>query len=140
MKIHSIIGLATVLIFSIFTFTLAWGFDITIEAAAKETDAFLILKPYGCHNPLDAEISGSAESIINGVRESIQLNFIKTADGYSILKKQWPKEGNWIIYIRSKYKNLTWCAIINKGKDKVVNNEKIKLFRHSIFQTKWIKH
>ena len=47
-----------------------------------------------------ADIDGSAEGLVNGVRQSVKLQFVATAhpDVYA-LRRQWPVDGTWLLRI-----------------------------------------
>jgi hypothetical protein len=82
---------------------IAGGFALQIgkpsanpEAQAK--NALLVVRGYACVAPEKTTISGVAEGIVNGKRESIPLKLIPLS-GESIyaLTRQWPAEGKWVI-------------------------------------------
>lgn len=49
------------------------GFQLSVEPGKNKNEAWVV-KTFGCHNPSDATISGTAEGIINGERKSVSLN------------------------------------------------------------------
>jgi hypothetical protein len=81
----------------------AGGFWITFgnpEASpeAKSKNAALIVKPTGCHNPQQALVTGTAEGLVNGKRQSIALKLIPLSDpGTYVVQKTWPSEGTWVL-------------------------------------------
>lgn len=78
-------------------------------------DVVLVVKPLGCHKPADAVISGTAEGIINGSRQSFVLKFQKTDKGEFTCIKQWPDEGVWVLSINGTYNNLQSSALVEVG-------------------------
>jgi hypothetical protein len=63
-------------------------------------DAFLVVHAFHHGTPMAFPVSGTAEGIVNGQRQSIKLEFGTTSrTGAYVLKKQWPDQGTWTLVI-----------------------------------------
>ena len=68
------------------------------DAATK--DAFLVVHAFHHGDPMAFPVSGTAEGLVNGQRQSIKLDFQKTSrTGEFALRKQWPDQGTWTLVI-----------------------------------------
>ena len=132
-----------VFLFSLFLYTSAsaGGFHISVKKTNGESTAYaknvmLVVQPFGCHKPTDAEITGTAEGIINGTRKTIELKFVKNNNGESTLTKQWPDEGVWVIAINASYNDAKSSALVEVGADYNLvhskNDDGIKTFHKKL--------
>src|ERR1044071_5439515 len=84
---------ASLLIFGSFAAALAGGFQLAVEAPAsgdeRAKDAALLVRPYGCHTPADANVTATAEGIVNGRRQSIPLELTPDEKGVYAITQQW---------------------------------------------------
>ena len=70
-------------------------FDPTARGAA-----FLVHAMMCEGSPQLADISGTAEGIVNGLRRSIPLRFDETGrPGVFAVRRQWPTEGTWLVRV-----------------------------------------
>lgn len=125
----------------LYTSASAGGFHISVKKTNGEVTAYaknvmLIVQPFGCHKPTDAQISGTAEGIVNGKRKSIELKFVKNNNGISTLTKQWPDEGVWVIAINASYNDAKSSALVEVGTDYNLvlskNDDGIKTFHKKL--------
>ena len=76
---------------------------ISIEIPANPMDAAargaaMLVHAYHHGNPAGYSVSGTAEGLVNGERQTIPLEFISTSRaGIYALKQQWPAEGYWVL-------------------------------------------
>ena len=114
-------GLSLVLVVTWAVIALAGGFWISVEAPGKTdaslTDAVVIVRPYGCHRPSDAMLSGTAEGLVNGRRQSVPLQFAATSKGVYAVRQQWPSQGVWVLAITGTYNGHTSSALVEIGAD-----------------------
>jgi hypothetical protein len=62
--------------------------------------AFLVVHAFHHGTPVGFPVSGTAEGIVNGQRQSIKLDFQETSrTGEYALRKQWPDQGTWTLVI-----------------------------------------
>jgi hypothetical protein len=94
----------------------AGGFYVMVERPSK-TDAelkgaVLLVRAFGCHNPEDANMTATAEGLINGKRQSIALQLTKTSKGVFAIKQQWPANGAWLLNISGAYLGVTRGVLV----------------------------
>ena len=94
----------------------AGGFYIAVERPAKGDaelkEAVLLVRPYGCHKPEDANVTVTAEGLVNGKRQSIAVQLTKTSKGVFAIKQQWPQSGAWVLSISGEYLGATRSALV----------------------------
>jgi hypothetical protein len=67
---------------------------------ATTREAFLLVHTFHHGTPIVAPVTGKAEGIVSGERRSVPLKFGGTSrTGVYALKKQWPSEGSWVLFI-----------------------------------------
>jgi len=67
---------------------------------ATTKDAFLVVHAFHHGDPMAFPVSGTAEGLVNGQRQSIKLEFQKASrTGEFALRKQWPAQGTWTLVI-----------------------------------------
>jgi hypothetical protein len=80
---------------------------ISIEVPPNPYDpetrgAYLVVNTFHHGDAVSHPLTGTAEGLVNGKRQSLKLNFDKTArPGRFALRKQWPGEGPWVLVIRT---------------------------------------
>ncbi len=80
---------------------------ISIELPANPYDqstrgAFLLVHSFHHGQAVGYIVSGTAEGIVNGERQSVQLEFTDTGrDGVHALKRTWPGTGTWTLVIEA---------------------------------------
>ncbi len=64
----------------------------------QNKDAGLTVEAQGCQDYSHARITGQAEGIVNGKRQSMSLDLTPTGKpGTYTVRKQWPAEGKWVL-------------------------------------------
>ncbi|MGA3077950.1 MAG: hypothetical protein ABSG56_30265 [Bryobacteraceae bacterium] len=75
---------------------LAWGGGFYLVVQNK--DAGLTVEAQGCQDYSHARITGQAEGIVNGKRQSMSLELTPTEKpGTYAVRRQWPAEGKWVL-------------------------------------------
>src|SRR5262245_27550743 len=61
----------------------------------------LVLRPLVCDNPATVRITGTAEGLVNGVRQSVALDLmaVDPASGVYAVQPQWPDTGQWVLQL-----------------------------------------
>src|SRR2546429_9747971 len=80
---------------------------ISIELPANPYDqttrgAFLLVHAFHHGREMGYIVTGTAEGIVNGARQSVTLQFTETSrEGVHALKRTWPQEGTWTLVIKA---------------------------------------
>jgi hypothetical protein len=106
--------------FTIAPAVFAGGFQLAIERPASATDpelkgAVLVVRTFGCHVPAAADLSGTAEGIVDGQRKTVPLEFKPTATGVYAVRQVWPSRGMWVLAITGSYGGITSSALVRLG-------------------------
>ena len=76
---------------------------ISVELPANPLDATsrgaaLLVHTYHHADPVNYELTGSAEGLVKGERRSVALELVRTSrSGVWALAQQWPAEGSWVL-------------------------------------------
>jgi hypothetical protein len=96
-------------------FTFAIGNPVASQDFRFKTAAFA-LRTEGCADPSKAQISATAEGMVNGERRSIVLKVMQASKpGVYALEQQWPAEGQWVVTLRGTCGSESAGAIIPFG-------------------------
>ena len=108
---------ASLLIVGGFQSVYAGGFQLAVEAPASGythvKDAVLLVRTYGCHTPADANVTATAEGIVNGRRTSIPLELKADEKGVYAITQQWQSEGTWILSFTGTYNGMTCTVFVD---------------------------
>lgn len=64
----------------------------------KVKDAAFAVRPEGCADPEKAQITGTAEGLVNGGRQSVTLRLIAVSGpGVYLVSREWPSQGVWVV-------------------------------------------
>ena len=81
----------------------------------------LVVRPRLCDSLGSVRITGTAEGIVNGARQSIALNLIALdpVEGVYAVQQQWPADGHWVLQLNgtcpSPKASATTLVPMNKG-------------------------
>ena len=116
-----VLGLAALVGLAGAHWALAGGFFLTIGSPVAANvphvkGAVLVVRPDGCNEPAKAQITGTAEGIVNGARRSVPLKLttLPTPGVYAVFR-EWPAEGVWVVSLTGKYVGATTSAIVPIG-------------------------
>ena len=67
----------------------------------------LVVRPRVCDNPAAVQITGTAEGLVNGMRQSVALNLmpVDQAQGVYGVLQQWPDGGQWVLQLNGSCPN-----------------------------------
>ena len=67
----------------------------------------LVVRPLVCDNAASVQITGTAEGLVNGTRQSIELNLVPVnpAQGVYAVLQQWPENGRWVLQLNGSCPN-----------------------------------
>jgi hypothetical protein len=72
----------------------AGGFFLVVHSQ----DSGIVIEAQGCQDYSQAKVTGRAEGIVNGKRQSIVLDLTAAGKpGAYAAHKQWPAEGKWVL-------------------------------------------
>jgi len=103
--------------------TLAGGFTFTIgnPVAAQEfraKGATFVFRTDGCAEPAKSTISGTAEGVVNGARQSVELKFAAMSKpGVYAVYQTWPKDGDWVVNLKGTCAGENAGAVVPIGKN-----------------------
>jgi hypothetical protein len=96
-------------------FTFAIGNPVASQDFRFKSAAFA-LRIEGCADPAKAQITGTAEGILNGARRSVVLKVTPASKpGVYAVEQQWPAEGQWVVSLRGACAGENAGAIIPFG-------------------------
>lgn len=108
---------ASLLILGSFQSAYAGGFQLAVEAPASDythiKGAVLLVRTYGCHTPADANVTATAEGVINGRRTSIPLELKADEKGVYAVTQQWQSEGTWMLSFTGTYNGMTSTVFVD---------------------------
>ena len=95
----------------------AGGFQLSVETpSAKDNetrDAVLLVRTYGCLQPQDANVRGTAEGFVKGERKTINLTLKPTATGVLAVTRQWGSEGSWVLTFTGSHGGMTASVLVD---------------------------
>ena len=66
----------------------------------KVKNAALVVRSRLCADEASVRISGTAEGVIDGARQSIALDLVSLqTPGQYAIQRQWPDEGQWVVHL-----------------------------------------
>ncbi len=97
---------------------------ISIELPANPYDqstrgAFLLVHAFHHGTAVGYIVTGTAEGIVNGERQSVKLEFSETRrEGVHALKRTWPTDGTWTLVIKANQgPDDAATAVVDLGAD-----------------------
>jgi hypothetical protein len=95
----------------------AGGFQLAVEVPsasdAHSKDAALLVRTFGCYQPKDANVTATAEGLVNGRRQSVPVEMKLDATGVYELRQQWPTEGTWMLSLTGSYNGMTCTVFVD---------------------------
>ena len=83
-------------------FRLEIGLPIAAAGSEFKTknvkNAVLVVRPVVCDDLTNVQITGTAEGVVNGARQSVALTLIHVSPGIYAVQRQWP-EGRWVLHL-----------------------------------------
>jgi len=79
---------------------IAAGTGTTATPKLKKS-VVLVVRPRVCDNPAAVQITGTAEGLVNGVRQSLPLELVAVNPGEGVyaVQRQWPDNGQWVLQL-----------------------------------------
>jgi hypothetical protein len=82
-------------------FRLEIGPAVAAGTDFKQKGAVLAVRALVCDDLDAVRVTGTAEGIVNGARQSMPLRLIPiaTAPGVFVVQQQWPAQGQWVLHL-----------------------------------------
>ena len=74
---------------------IAAGTDFKVK---NVKNAVLVVRPVVCDDVAGVQITGTAEGMANGTRQSVAVTLIPVSPGIYAVQRQWP-EGQWVLHL-----------------------------------------
>lgn len=100
---------------------LADGFTFTIGSSVASQDfhfktAAFVFRTDGCGDPAKAQVSATAEGLVNGRRRSVALTIAATSKpGVYAVNQNWPPEGAWLVNLKGACDGANAGALVPIG-------------------------
>jgi hypothetical protein len=105
----------------------AWGkdFSLTIgnpvavalpDGVVKKKDAGMAVRVENCADVANAQVTATAEGIVNGARRSVPVRLVaaKTPGAFAV-SHDWPMEGAWVVHLTGHCGASTASAVVPFG-------------------------
>ena len=94
--------------------------------------ALLVVRPAGCADPAKAQITATAEGIVNGARRSVPLTLSSgPISGVHAVQPEWPNSGAWVVNLVGTCAGKTAGALVSvAGPNPKYNREAVKYLPH----------
>jgi hypothetical protein len=119
------------------TFRLEVGPPVAAGAQYKTKGALFAARPQGCTGPSAVQMTGTAEGLVAGTRQSIPLKLVDLADGVRVVTSQWTTEGTWIVVLKAICSNppSTAAAIVRVPGFGTFSREGMQVLDHTATPT-----
>ena len=96
-------------------------------------DSLLVVRPGGCANPASAQITATAEGLVDGARRSMPLTLTPLATpGVHALPKKWAETGGfWVVNLVGTCAGKTAGALVPIDKKATFRRDAIKQLAHA---------
>ena len=114
------------------SFRLEIGPAVANMGAGKVKDAVLLVRPLACDDAASVVVTGTAEGIVAGARQSVALKLQRLpTPGVHAVSRQWP-EGRWVLNLTAicPARAATASAIVPLGGRTFVR-DKTQFFTHA---------
>jgi len=100
----------------------AGGFYITVEAPGgvrdpRIKDAVLVVRAFACGDPTAARITATAEGLVAGKRQTVDLKVTPASSGIYSIRREWPLKGDWVVAIHGSLKGIECSKLVSLGPD-----------------------
>jgi hypothetical protein len=99
-------------------FSLAIGnpVAVAVPGGLVKKDIGMAVRAENCVDPAKAQITGTAEGVVNGARRSVPLRLAPTAAaGAFAVSHDWPQEGVWVVSLTGHCGGSTASAVVPMG-------------------------
>lgn len=76
----------------------AGGIDARMKVSKK---VVLVVRPRLCDDEASVRITGTAEGMVDGARQSVSLTLVSLpTPGVHAVQRQWPDDGQWVLHLK----------------------------------------
>ena len=93
--------IASVAIAAADTFRLEVGPPVAAARQYPTKGALFAARPRGCADLQAVQMTGTAEGLVGGARQSIPLKLVDLADGVRVVNHHWTTDGTWIAVLNA---------------------------------------
>jgi hypothetical protein len=84
--------------------------------ASKVKGAVFAIRTEGCADPAKAQITGTAEGLVNGMRQSVALRLVPGGTpGVYVVSQEWPPQGAWVVSLNGSCEAAKAGALVPIG-------------------------
>ena len=83
------------------TFRLEVGPPVAAGAQYKTKGALFAARPRGCTDLSAVQMTGTAQGLVAGTHQSVQLKLVDLADGVRVVTYQWTTDGTWVVVLNA---------------------------------------
>ena len=100
---------------------LAEGFTFNVGGPVASQDyqakgARFVFRTQGCAEPAKPQVSGTAEGLVKGARQSVALKVLAlTKPGVYAVYQNWPAEGQWVVNLKGTCADASAGALVPIG-------------------------
>ena len=108
-------------------FSLQLGPPIAGNSQSNKS-SLLVVRPGGCADPARAQITATAEGLVDGTRRSLSLKVAPLpTPGVHAVNKDWPAGGVWLVNVVGTCAGKTAGALVLMGPQDKYRREAVKL-------------
>jgi hypothetical protein len=100
-------------------FSLAIGNPVAValpDGVVKKKDAGMAVRVENCADVANAQVTATAEGIVNGARRSVPVRLVAaTTSGAFAVSHDWPWEGAWVVHLTGHCGASTASAVVPFG-------------------------
>ena len=99
-----------------FSLTIGNPVAVTLPEGVVKKDVGMAVRAENCADPAKAQITGTAEGIVDGARRSVPLRIVRGATAGSFaVSHDWPSQGAWVVNLTGHCGNSTASAVVPFG-------------------------
>jgi hypothetical protein len=89
----------------------------TVRVSKVAKDALFAVRTEGCPDPATAKITGTAEGLVNGARQSAEVTLMPAAaPGVYVVMRDWPVDGAWVVNLSGVCAGAKAGALVPVGR------------------------
>ena len=99
-----------------FSLTIGNPVAVALPDGVVKKDIGMAVRAENCAEPAKAQVTGTAEGLVNGMRRSVPVRLVPAAAaGAFAVAREWPSQGAWVVSLTGHCGNSTASAIVPVG-------------------------